>query len=395
MPQAAVSQKSAFARVRRGGRPFFGMIEPVLVEDPAEFEFDGAIAREHAMDVWTWIVRDLASELIDPEADDSDPSTREALEALAPELLKRAREALAKGTRNLETERRLKTQLGGDDQLRRLPFVLEAFRCRHLIEKAVVFGRAANGNDDAALTTALQAVPRGDPKVFALVMQAAVGQMAVPSRLTTAAIRIAGSNSEIGLQRGDFGPVIDAMLAHAQNQIAPLRQSGTFADVDLICRAIERFHRLVRGVNGYVEIGRGSRWSVVAGGVIKMMSERIEPRLRDVVLDVNRALRRYRDGADRLDRDQLLAALNSMYVLATVRECRDSLAVNAIFDPTWTQIGQALEIHVERNLEMLRADPADAITGERLDAAIKMTELRFNTEYADVLRRAKETIERR
>lgn len=44
---------------------------------------------------------------------------------------------------------------------------------------------------------------------------------------------------------------------------------------------------------------------------------------------------------------------------------------------------------------MLRANPADTITSERLDAAIKMTELRFNTEYADVLRRAKETVERR
>jgi hypothetical protein len=84
-----------------------------------------------------------------------------------------------------------------------------------------------------------------------------------------------------------------------------------------------------------------------------------------------------------------------MYLLATVRECRDSLALNAIFDPTWTQVGQALEIHVERNLEMLRANPSDTITSERLDAAIKMTELRFNTEYADVLRRAKETVERR
>ena len=394
MPQTAASSKPAFARAH-AGRPFFGIIDAVLVEGPVEFEFDGAIGREHAHEIWTWIVRDLAPELIDPEANDRDPATRQALEALLPDLLTRARDALERGTRSLENEQRLKAQLGGDEQFRRLPFVLEAIRCRHLIEKALVFGRAANGNDETALTTALQAIPRGDAKVFALVMQAAAGQMAVPSRLTTAAIRIAGSNAEIGLQRADMGPVIDAMLAHAQNQIAPLRQSGAFSDVDLMCRAIDRFHRLIRSVNGYVEIGRGSRWSVVVGGIIRMMSERIEPRLKDVVLDVNRALRRYRDGADRLDRDQLLIALNAMYLLATVRECRDSLALNAIFDPAWTQVGQALEIHVERNLEMLRANPADTITSERLDAAIKMTELRFNTEYADVLRRAKETVERR
>jgi hypothetical protein len=35
------------------------------------------------------------------------------------------------------------------------------------------------------------------------------------------------------------------------------------------------------------------------------------------------------------------------------------------------------------------------VTGQRLDAAIKMAELRFNGEYAEVLRRARESVERR
>jgi len=168
----------------------------------------------------------------------------------------------------------------------------------------------------------------------------------------------------------------------------------TFGDMDLICRAIDRFHRLVRAVNGYVELARNSRWAQIASALTKTVSERVDPKLREVAPDVNLAMRR-REASDRLDSDQVLSALNGMYLLATVRDCRDSMAVNATFDQVWSQVGQALEIHLERNLEILRKNPADRVTSGRLDAAIKMAELRFNAEYADVLRRAKDAAERR
>jgi hypothetical protein len=113
-----------------------------------------------------------------------------------------------------------------------------------------------------------------------------------------------------------------------------------------------------------------------------------------VVPDVSRALRR-REGNDRLDSDQLLIALNGCFVLATVREARDSLALNALFDQAWNQLGQALEMHVQRNLEVFRQTPNDQTTAARLDAAIKMAELRFNAEYADVLRRARDSASKR
>jgi hypothetical protein len=169
---------------------------------------------------------------------------------------------------------------------------------------------------------------------------------------------------------------------------------GTFSDIDLLCRTIDRFHRLIRAVNGYVELARNGRWAASVGGLIKTVSERIEPRLREAGPNVNLAMRR-RENNDRLDSDQILLALNGVYLLKTVRDCRDSLALNTVFDQMWAQVGQSLEIHLERGLEILRANPADRIASARLDAAIKMAELRFTSEYAEVLRRAKDAAERR
>ena len=169
---------------------------------------------------------------------------------------------------------------------------------------------------------------------------------------------------------------------------------GTFGDMDLICRSVDRFHRLIRAVTGYVELARGSRWSGIIAGLTKAVSERLDPKLRDVAPDLNLALRK-REGADRVDGDQILSAMNGMYLLATVRDSRDSLAVNALFDQVWAQTGQALEIHIERNLEHLRRHPADAVAAARIDAALKMAEIRFNPEYAETMRRSKEAAMRR
>jgi hypothetical protein len=106
-------------------------------------------------------------------------------------------------------------------------------------------------------------------------------------------------------------------------------------------------------------------------------------------------MRRPREGTDRIDNDRLLGAINGVYLLSAVRDCRDSLALNAVFDQAWSQTGQALELHIQRNLDLLRQDPDDAVTGERLNAAIKMAEIRFNPEYADTLKRARAAAERR
>mgnify|MGYP000854147252 CR=1 FL=1 len=388
---AAVNPAASTRHGQTTSEPFFGLIDSVIVAAPANFDFDGAISRTDAAAISTWILRDLASGVFDREAVSDDASAAGAFDAALPQLLARARSAVAAASGTHEAERRLKAQMGGEEPFARLPIVLNALRCRSLLVKAQAFGRSVNTmSDEAALVLALQSMPVQDQAVAALLMQAAIGQVTSPSRLITAVIRIAGSATEAAIQRAGFAPLVDALLAHAQNQIPALHQVGAFADIDLTCRAIDRFHRLIRAVHGYVELNRTGRWAMIVGALTKSVSENIEPRLRDVGPDVNKALRRAREGADRFDSDLLLSALSGVYVLATVRDSRDSLALNALFDQTWSQVGQALEFHIERNLEILRQNPGDVATSQRLDAAIKMAELRFNADHAEVLRRAKE-----
>jgi len=391
-PAPAVPRRAS----RTVGRPFAGILDMVLVQDPVGFPFAGSISRNHAEVAWTWVHRDLCADLIAVDRVASGALSAAELEAVMPQVLQRMKDGLAAATADFDKDRRLRATLGSTEARDALPAIMMALRSRALLAKATAFGKALNAiTEDGPLGTALQSMPLKDPALAALLFHVAIGQVANPTRLVTTMIRLSGNASEAALIRMGFSPVIDAMLSHAQNQIFVLQPTGPFADIDLICRSLERYHRLVRSLTGYIEFARGSRWAMVLAAITKQVSERIEPRLRDVVADLNQAMRRGREGSDRIDDDRMLAAINGVYLLTTIRECRDSLALNALFDQAWSQTGQALEMHLQRNLDLFRQNPDDAVTATRLDAGIKMAEVRFNPEYAETLKRARAAAARR
>jgi hypothetical protein len=394
-PEAHNAPLQTSSRVKPVNRPFMGLLDSVLVESDGQFPFDGAIGFTESKAVWTWMTRDVAPDLAERFV--SDPTaTLAEFEAVLADILTRVRDFTAEAAKTSDGERRLKVTLGGEHGFNALPSVLYALRSRTLIEKAKTFGRAVNAlTDEHGLVSAMQSMPLQDPKALALLMQAAIGQVANPTKLVTTAIRISGHATEASIVRAGYAPLIDSILCHAQAQLPVLQAQGMFADVDLMCRAVDRFHRLVRSVNGYVEINRGGRWAATVAGLTKTASDAVEPKLRMVATDVVQAMRRPREGVDRLDEDKLLDALNGVFLLVTVRDCRDSLALNALFEQSWAQTGQALETHLTRNLDIYRENPSDRMALTRLDAGIKMAELRFNPDYADVLRRARDAAGRR
>lgn len=384
-PADAAEQRQSVRAGAASSQPFAGLIDAIIVEDPVPFAFPGSVARSLAQAVWVWVNRDLCQ-----DTDISD------LDQAMPDVLARMREAVDGADADYDNGRRLRAALGNDEARAALPVIMAALRNRAVLDKAQAFGRAVNTiTDETALGTAINSMPLQDPPLAALLFHAAMGQVANPTRVIGAVIKLSGNSNEGSVARAGFGPVIDAILAHAQNQLHLLQPHGPFSDIDLMCRALDRFHRLLRALTGYVEFARGSRWSMVLSAITKQISDRIEPRLKDVVPDINQALRKPREGADRLDNDRLLAALNGVYLLSAIRDCRDSLALNALFDQAWNQSGQTLEMHLQRNLELLRQNPDDRNVGTRMEAGIKMAEIRFNPEYAETLRRARAAAERR
>lgn len=382
-----------------GKDAFLEALAGVLVDPPAPHGFPGAVERETAGKIWTWMTRDVAADEAARLSDalDSGADALEAFDRLLPEILEKLKANAAAEKDDRELERRNTMQMGGEEARQRLAPVIMAMRRRALLEQAGKFGIAVGSiSDEAAIATALQSISITNPLTRSLWMQAMVGYMANPSRVMAAAVAIAGGNSETRIVNAGYGALVEAVLSHAQSQIGRLAsQPNLFSDIDFSCKAIDRFHRLMRALNYNLEIERRSVWGTIMTDLTARLSERLERPMKEISLNVTQALRRPRDGNGHVDADDVLAALNGLYLLMTVRKCRDSLAVNALLDQAWTDTGQTVEVLVTRALDMYRAKPADPVARERLDAGIKMAEIRFNPEYADILRRARDGAERR
>jgi len=378
---------------------FVAALAGVLVEPPVAHVFAGAIERDAAIAIWTWIARDIApgevARLGDGIVAGADPV--DALDQLIPEIVDRLKDNAEAEKDSFELERRNTMQMGGEVARRRLPQVIMALRRRPLLVQAARFGAAVGSlADEMALAEAFQTIAITNPLTRALWMQAMVAHMGNPGRAMAAAVAIAGGNTQTEIINAGYGALVEAILSHAQSQIGLLAvQPGLFADIDLACRAIDRFHRLMRALSYTLEIERRSHWGTMISDLVGQLSERLERPMKDISINVAQALRRPRDSDDRVDADQVLAALNGLYLLATVRRSRDSLAVNALLDQAWTETGQTIEVLVTRALDHYRTHPGNALAREWLDAGIAMAEIRFNSEYADILRRARDGAERR
>ncbi|WP_417580475.1 hypothetical protein [Pelagibacterium sp.] len=378
---------------------FLEALSGVIVDPPVYHGFAGAIDRDTAGKIWTWMARDVfgeeAARLEDSIGSGADPL--DAFDLLLPELLEKLKVNAIAEKNDRELDRRNTIQMGGEEARERLAPIIMAMRRRPLLVQAGKFGVAVGTiSDEATLATALQSISITNPLTRALWMQAMVGHMANPSRVIAAAVAIAAGNTEARITNAGYGALVEAVLGHAQSQIGRLAsQPNLFADIDFSCKAIDRFHRLMRAINYNLEIERRSPWGTIMTELTARLSERLERPMKEITINVTQALRRPRDGKDVMDADQVLSALNGLYLLMTVRKCRDSLAVNALLDQAWSDTGQTVEVLVTRALDMYRAAPAEPVARERLDAGIKMAEIRFNAEYAEILRRARDGAERR
>lgn len=378
---------------------FLGTLEDVLASEPVFHEFPGVIETDVASTIWTWVARDIAAGPMDMVLRDAAAGgdAQAAFAAALPDLLASLKANDEAEKIDPDLMRRNTIQMGGEAARRRLPLVVVALRRRPLLVQARLFGSAVGAvGDEVALAEALQTIAIGNPLTRALWMQAMVAHMSNPGRTLAAVVSLAGGQSEAHIINAGYGPLVEAMLCHAQGQIGHLAaQASIFADIDFACKAIERFHRLMRALNYSLDIDRKSRWGKIIADLTGRMSERLERPLQGINASITLALRKPKGGTDQIDSSGVLEAFNGLYLLSVTRRARDSLAVNAVLEKAWSETGRTLEVLITRALDAYRLDPANATARERIDAGITMAEIRFNAEYADILRRARDGAERR
>jgi len=394
---APVDSDAAAARTARHGvvrleglgrSAVHALIGPVLVDDVSVLDPKGAVFSGHANAVWQWLCRDVDQTLSTRAVAAVDAPDPGPASALCAEVGRHLADAIASAAAGEDQARRVRVQIGSIAAYECLDQLEVAFRSRPLLAQALAFGQAFDElDDDVVAAAALKSFP-ASTRMYPFLMHAAVGRIASPYKLVSALVEAAGGCTETAVLRSGLEPVMDALVAHAQHLLAHICRDGPFIDMDQTCRAIHRFHGLVRAGSIVTENDGRGRWAVQTTQLVARVSDYLAPRLHRVEADLRQSLRPSRFEADAADSTLLLEALNGIYLLSTIREARDSLGVNAAFETVWAKTGNVLEMLIERNLDAFRQNPGDEMITRRLEAAVNMARIRFNPEYADIVQRA-------
>ena len=130
-PTPSRPEAEANASVRR---PFCGLIDPVLVNEPVLFPLGSSVSVEAARGAWVWVVRDLCSDLISADGVANGNFAATDLEPLMPEVLARMKAALEKIDGDTEAMRRLRAQSGRENFRDEASVVMAALRARALLQ---------------------------------------------------------------------------------------------------------------------------------------------------------------------------------------------------------------------------------------------------------------------
>ncbi|MCF4097951.1 hypothetical protein [Maritalea mediterranea] len=397
------SEDEAKERIARYGLlgAVLNLLEPVMMR--SEPLINGtAIERRKLEKFWVWLERDGAPKLIEGLKASilEKPTKTDHLvvsgftQLVAP--LERQYEA---AEQNEETRRRLTIQLGGYEVYASFPLILAAFKHFEKLRAAVELAlHIRQYNTEKEFSDLIDAVDLPSGEEQKLWCTALVNCMEQPDKFMRGVLDHCYGETEQTVRKSGYGPYGDAMVVNLQQMVDQIEdQAGIYSDVDLICLSISRFHRIARTLHYYLDLGKSSQWNHSIEILTGRVSKVLEKRLAEVVPHVTTVLHTSTQNAHALfTTDKVLQAYNSVYLLDAARGARESLAVNSIVDKSWTELGKSLEILLERAMVDQKAAPfGDSLAIAKVDIAIKLCAIRFGAEYAQIMMKKRDNIERR
>lgn len=378
--------------------------ELALVLVDGEPEILGSAIRRSVLDhFWEWVQRDLESaeisEINNVLGGQKQPDERE-LEVSLSRIVDLVSPLVSQCADDSEKRRRLTIQVGGPEVFDAIPTILVAFSYVSYIVTGKNLGRELSAIEEPeAFTYALEHIDFPANDVKGLWCQTFVSGIERADLMAAAIAKLSYALTEEAIRKSGFGEYVDALLTNAQQQIEVIEtQTGIFRDIDLTCRAIDRFHQIARGLHFHLDLSKSSRWNLTLERLVKRGANALSGKFSDVLHDVKKVLgpAPKGGGSKMLDPADILQAYNGLYIMAATRSARESLAVNAVVERGWKDIGTALEAMVDRIFEHFKHSAgSDSLDNAQVDIVIKFCAIRFGSEYAAILRRNKDNIIRR
>jgi hypothetical protein len=404
----AREQRDGSPRIGHCARLFFKPLEPFMVDDQAEHNHPGRIARASLETLWTWIRRDLlpdetktlADEVTDAllkgDTDLAERLTRKfqdkaavamqaGFEAAAEDERSRRRMLAQIGTaRPAEDAMTLKCVLAGRDQLAglasKLPLRIvdlnngQLDECKKLIEDL----SADNG------------------ELFLYALLTVMSRLASPWQIVRFGIRAAASDVAARVAETHYGVAITIVLAELDRLIGELRndlRSGRGVAVGALLKTI---HDIARGLRTELDLPIDSTWGRALAASRAQTAELLRAEIESAPGRVRRLLRPRPSHEIRansaLDPDDVAETEALLDFVGNCRYFAGELALNEITQRTFTVIQQYLDSATRALLDGLRhAGEGDrSFRQSQVDASVRFSAKVFGQDYAGLLAKARD-----
>jgi hypothetical protein len=393
-------------RIGHAARLFFAPLEPFLIDDAADHNRIGRIARVSLEPIWEWIGRDLmpaeAGALCEDVnralAADNHAKAEQLTRALHERAIQRMQDAIAAAGSNDKQRRRLAVQVGTPRALDDVSTILRILKIRDVLadlaHRLPSHLRSFERDQVHGVKTLIDgaAGQRTDVVLFALVL--VLNRLVVPWQLIRLATHAAESDDTARVAETPYAAAVTIVLGEMESMVGELR-----ADLKRglsVTALLKSLHDAARGLRTEMDLAVETPWGRKLAAIRTDISNVLKTEIESTPGRVRRLLR------PRSEREivpgSLLDAIDvgeAEVLVEFVGACRNyasELAVNEVTMRNYSELQQYLDTRTKTLLENLRhsGDADRPFRQSQVDAAIRFCKKVFGPEYAGLLAKAAE-----
>ncbi|PLX39074.1 MAG: hypothetical protein C0606_00580 [Hyphomicrobiales bacterium] len=387
-------------------RSFFDPFTQFLFDGSSGLKFPGRIARSSLKPIWIWITRDVVPGRVDQlmhefnlKSGNFEESDIAACgEKLRGEVLPTVRAHLKELREVPRGYARLASQLGGMSVIKDLEDLL-AIDARYPVLAAVLEQMpdvitAHDIEKDSPVTNRIRRFlteSSGDGDWLAVALLARLDH---PALLVPLAVVLGGTDNGKALASTPFSVFVRLALHQLEYAVAKVQHDlHVRVPTDQLLESLRAYHLVQRKLAVEIDLDSAPDWFAIVASARRDISEAIKAQIEPVAGMVNRTLRHNpaNEASARFDDYEAEDAERGLAILAEVRRCRESFALNEVLTVTWRRVEQALELLSAALLETLRKSTGHAaeVVDRKLASALHFSSMVFGEEYTKTMRRSR------
>jgi len=401
-------QREGSPRIGNCARLFFKPLEPFLVDDRAEHNHPGRVARRSLEMLWTWVRRDLLPEeasVLNDEVSEAllagdEPKAEHLVRAFQDRVAGAIETILEAGAADAKLHRRTLAQIGtprASEDATTLKCVLAgrdelATLAAHL---PLRIANLAGDQLDEYMALNEKTCARGG-ELFLYALLVLMSRLAAPWQVIRLSVKAAGCDIAARVAETQYGVAVTIVLAELDRMVGELRNELHGGGGVAVGALLKTIHDCARGLRTELDLPVDSTWGRALSAQRAQIADLLRAEIESAPGRVRRLLRARPSTEIRansvLDPDEVAEAEALVAFVGNCRSFAGELAINEMTQRTFNEIQYNLDTGTRALLDGLRhAGEVDrSFRQSQVDAAVRFCAKVFGVEYAALLTKAAE-----